>query len=48
MRYPEKEINERLEHCNPDYASLRRYLIDYGLMEREKGVYWRVEPDEGV
>ena len=46
--YSEPEISERLEHYNPDYASLRRYLIDYGLMEREKGVYWRTEPEDGA
>ena len=47
-RYSEPEISERLEHYNPDYASLRRYLVDYGLMEREKGVYWRTEPEDGA
>ena len=47
-RYSEPEISGRLEHYNPDYASLRRYLIDYGLMEREKGVYWRTEPEDGA
>ena len=40
---PEAEINERLERIFPDYASLRRYLVDYGFVEREKGVYWRTE-----
>jgi hypothetical protein len=47
-RYSEPEISGRLEHYNPDYASLRRYLVDYGLMEREKGVYWRTEPEDGA
>jgi DNA-binding transcriptional ArsR family regulator len=41
-QYSEKEISERLAHYNPDYASLRRYLVDYGFVKREKGVYWRV------
>jgi DNA-binding HxlR family transcriptional regulator len=44
--YTEKEISERLERYNPDYASLRRYLVDYGFFEREKGVYWREEPND--
>jgi predicted transcriptional regulator len=47
-RYSEPEMNERLQHYNPDYATLRRYLIDYGLMERERGIYWRVESDDGT
>ena len=25
----------------PDYASLRRYLVDEGLLSRERGLYWR-------
>ena len=24
-----------------DYAALRRYLVDGGLLDREHGVYWR-------
>ncbi len=43
VQYPEREMNEHLKHYNPDYAALRRYLVDYGLMQREKGIYWRVE-----
>lgn len=42
-RYPEPELNEILKQYHPDHASLRRYLIDYGLMQRDQGVYWRVE-----
>jgi DNA-binding transcriptional ArsR family regulator len=45
-RYSELEINDRLKHHNPDYAALRRYLVDYGFMQREKGVYWRVAPSD--
>jgi hypothetical protein len=43
-RYSEQEISERLEQYNPDYATLRRYLVEYGYMDRDKGVYWRIEP----
>ena len=25
----------------PDYATLRRYLVDEGLLTRADGVYWR-------
>jgi hypothetical protein len=48
VRYSESDLSERLAYYNPDYASLRRYLIDYGLMRREKGMYWRVEPAESA
>ena len=40
--YPEKEVNQRLALYHPDVASLRRYLIDTGLMTRSAGHYRRV------
>jgi len=46
VRYSEREISERLKYYNPDYAALRRYLVDYGFMQREKGVYWRTESSD--
>ena len=42
-RYPEKVVNEMLKRYNPDFASLRRALVDYGFMQREGGVYWRID-----
>ena len=39
--YPENEVNESLALFHPDVASLRRYLVEYGLMTRESGVYRR-------
>lgn len=39
--YPEKEVNQRLALFHPDVASLRRYLVVYGLLTREAGVYRR-------
>ncbi len=41
--FTEKEISAILGEIYPDYAMLRRYLVDYGLMAREKGIYWRVQ-----
>lgn len=41
VRYPEAEVNARLGALFDDYAMLRRYLVDSGLMARENGVYWR-------
>lgn len=46
VHYPEAELNERLKELNPDFASLRRYLIDHKLMERDKNIYWRIPPEE--
>jgi hypothetical protein len=49
-RYPEREVNEILGAVHPDYAMLRRYLVDDGFLARadEAGsgsrsvkVYWR-------
>jgi hypothetical protein len=48
-RYPEPEVNELLGRYHPDYALLRRYLVDGGFLDRadEKAgsrtvkVYWR-------
>ena len=45
-RYPEKELNEIIQEVHPDYASLRRYLIENKLMARENGVYWRLPKQE--
>ncbi len=46
VRYPEREVNDRLTRHNPDFASIRRLLVDYGFLERDHGVYWRSEaPD---
>lgn len=41
-RYTEKEFNEFLKQYNEDYASLRRYLIVFELMQRENGIYWKL------
>lgn len=45
--YPEKEVNQRLALYHPDVASLRRYLIDTGLMARSAGQYRRVDAPAG-
>lgn len=42
VRYPEPEVDTMLRAWYPDYASLRRYLVDEHLLAREAGVYWRV------
>jgi DNA-binding HxlR family transcriptional regulator len=37
--YSEREVNEILKGANEDFATLRRELVDYGFMTRDKGVY---------
>jgi hypothetical protein len=48
-RYPEPEVNELLGRYHPDYAMLRRYLVDDGFLDRADDkvgsrsvkLYWR-------
>jgi biotin operon repressor len=40
--YTEKQINALLKLRHPDTASLRRGLVDFRLMERQSGIYWRL------
>jgi len=42
VRYPERQVNAMLRAWYPDYAALRRYLVDEHLLAREAGEYWRV------
>ena len=39
--YAEPEVNSLLMSAADDVASLRRYLIDAGLLTRDRGVYRR-------
>lgn len=39
--YSEAEVNQTISRRHPDFAALRRYLIDEELMQRKRGVYWR-------
>jgi hypothetical protein len=39
--YGEREVNAVLEEVHDDYVTLRRYLVDEGLLERNAGVYRR-------
>jgi hypothetical protein len=40
--YTERQINLLLKRRHPDTASLRRGMIDFRLMERKSGMYWRL------
>jgi DNA-binding transcriptional ArsR family regulator len=37
--YPEAEVNEMLREAHDDVATLRRELVDYGFMARDRGIY---------
>ncbi len=37
--YHEREVNDLLRTAHDDVASLRRELVDYGFMTRERGTY---------
>ena len=39
--YPEAAVNEVLGRFHPDFASLRRYLVDEEFLERRDAFYWR-------
>ena len=40
-KYPEKELNAVIATYHPDTAAIRRYMIEYGILERDGGsVYW--------
>ena len=40
-RYSEQAVNAILVRRHDDYAALRRYLVDAGMLDRAHGVYWR-------
>lgn len=37
--YGEDEVNRILQAVHADHATLRRYLVDAGLLLRERGIY---------
>jgi len=39
--YSEDEVNRILQSVHSDHATLRRYLVDAGLLRRERGIYRR-------
>lgn len=40
--YPEKEVNRVILDFYDDFCTVRRALIEFGLMERENGIYRRI------
>jgi DNA-binding transcriptional ArsR family regulator len=41
-QYSEREVNDIIKHHHEDSAWFRRFMVDQGIMQRDKGVYWRV------
>jgi hypothetical protein len=40
-KYPEKELNAIIANFHDDTAAIRRYMIEYRILERDKAsVYW--------
>jgi hypothetical protein len=52
IRYPERQVSLFLRELYPDYAALRRYLVDDDFLSRSAGEYWRsggaVAPGDGA
>jgi hypothetical protein len=40
-RYSERQVNAILRRFHEDVASLRRFLVDEGFLDRAAGEYWR-------
>ena len=40
-RYTERQVNASLAQVSADTATLRRYLVDEGFLDRAGGEYWR-------
>lgn len=41
LRYKEQQVNLKLRQFTDDVATMRRYLVDDGFLDRADGVYWR-------
>ena len=40
-KYPEKQLNLIIAKYHDDIAAIRRYMIEYGILERDgESVYW--------
>jgi hypothetical protein len=50
VRYTEKQVNAILGEVNEDYATMRRDLVEYGFMRRERGGgdYWLTPENEPI
>jgi ArsR family transcriptional regulator len=44
-RYTEKQVNQALIDLSEDTASLRRGFIEFKMMQRASGEYWRIDEE---
>jgi hypothetical protein len=45
-RYPEAELNEIIQRRHWDSATIRREMIGWRMLARERGIYWRLPQDQ--
>lgn len=46
-QYSEKEVNAIIQEIYPDFAIIRRYLVDYGYLSRDKaGIVYTVSEEK--
>lgn len=41
-RYSERQVNDILKAFHPDFATLRRELVNAKMLAREQGYYWKI------
>jgi hypothetical protein len=41
VRYDERTVNAIVGRFHTDHAAIRRYLVDEGFLDRDRGEYWR-------
>jgi hypothetical protein len=41
--YPERDVNAALAQVHPDFATLRRMLVDHRFMAHQNGIYRRIK-----
>ena len=41
VKYPEARVNQILGEVHPDFAALRRYLVENSFLDRADNIYWR-------
>ena len=37
----ERNLNAQIARHHPDFATIRRELVEFRFMDRQRGVYWR-------
>lgn len=45
-KYSEREVNIIIADFNDDFCTIRREMVDYGMMDRKDGIYWLLEKQD--